>query len=207
MSTRLSPAERREQILAAARGLLRARTVEDLSVDAVAAAAGVSPGLVFHYFGSQREFRKAVIEAVANDLLAELRPSPEFSAGQQLRTGLDTFTAAVARMPALYLAIVRPGSSLSGLHSDFRSVLGEWLRAGLSRAGVTLTPALELALAGWLAFTEEALVHWLSDDQATLSRTEIVDLCERACRGALAAAAPSEWAGIEHAIDAAPARP
>ena len=53
-SRRLAASERRRQILDTARGLLEAGTPEEISVESVARHAGVSPGLLFHYFGSQR---------------------------------------------------------------------------------------------------------------------------------------------------------
>lgn len=180
---RLSPAARREQLLSVARELLRSRPAGDVTVEAVAAAAGVSAGLVFHYFGSQRELRCAVIEVAVAELLSALRPSPGLSPADQLRAGLDTFTLAVAASPELFLAVVSPGSALADVHSGFRSVVGEWLRAGLVKAGVVVTPVLEMALGGWLAFAEDVILRWVTSDAVT--REEVVELCSRTCLGML----------------------
>jgi len=180
---RLSPAARREQLLAVARDLLRSRPAGEVTVEAVAAAAGVSAGLVFHYFGSQRELRRAVIEVAVAELLSALRPSPGLSPADQLRAGLDTFTQAVAGSPELFLAVVRPGSALADVHSGFRSVVGEWLRTGLTEAGVAVTPVLEVALGGWLAFAEDVILRWVTSDAVT--REEVVELCSRTCLGML----------------------
>jgi AcrR family transcriptional regulator len=173
--------QRREQILAAAHELLESRPAAELSVDAVAESIGVSPGLIFHYFGSQHEFRRAVIEAVAAGLLAEMRPDPALSPAGQVHAALDTFTAAIARQPALYLAVVRAGSELSGVHDNMLAVLRGWLAEGLAAAGVPVTPAITVTLAGWLAFTEEAITTWVAmPAQQALTRTSLIALCERA---------------------------
>jgi AcrR family transcriptional regulator len=176
---RLSPTARREQLLSVARELLRSHPARDVTVEAVAAAAGVSPGLVFHYFGTQVLFRRAVIEVAVAELLSELQPTPGLSPAEQLLAGLDTFTEAVAESPELFLAVVRPGSALADVHSGFRSVVGEWLRVGLASAGVPITPLAEAAIDGWLAFAEDVILRWVTSE--SLTRTEVVELCTRAC--------------------------
>ena len=59
--TRLSPAERRKQILTAAAQLYRERQYDDVSLEELATAAGVARGLLHHYFGSKRELFLAVM--------------------------------------------------------------------------------------------------------------------------------------------------
>jgi AcrR family transcriptional regulator len=191
---RLAPGDRRRQILAAARTMLETRPIEDVSVEAVAAGIGVSPGLLFHYFGTQRKFRRAVIQAVASELLAQMKPDPALSPDAQLHAALDTFTAVVERSPGLYLAVVRADSELSGLHRNIRAILAGWLLQGLADAGVPVTPAVTICVSGWLAFTEDALVSWVGEASA-MPREELIGLCERACYRLLddAIADPAVW--------------
>lgn len=61
--TRLSPDARRQQILHAASKLYRERRYDDVSLEELAAAAGVARGLLHHYFGSKRELFLAVMTA------------------------------------------------------------------------------------------------------------------------------------------------
>lgn len=58
---RLSPDERRAQIVGAARELYAERRYDDVSLEELAAAAGVARGLLHHYFGSKRELFLAVM--------------------------------------------------------------------------------------------------------------------------------------------------
>jgi AcrR family transcriptional regulator len=200
---RLTPDERRRQLLGVAKTLLETGSIEDISVEAVAQEAGVSPGLLFHYFGTQRKFRRAVIQHAARELLAQMRPDPALSPHEQLHAAIDTFAASVARQPRLYLAVVRSNSDLSGLHRGVLAVLASWLTSGLAEAGVPITPAVTISVAGWLAFAEEALAGWL--DHPAMARAEIVALCERACYRLVADAIddPASWAEIEQAIRSA----
>ena len=61
--TRMAPTERSALILDAATRLFRARGFDAVSIEDVAAEAGVTRGLVHHYFGSKRELYLAVVEA------------------------------------------------------------------------------------------------------------------------------------------------
>jgi AcrR family transcriptional regulator len=66
---RLSAAERKERIVAAATGLFAARGYADAPVDAIAKAAGVSPPVVYDHFDS----KLALYEAVLDSHFANLR--------------------------------------------------------------------------------------------------------------------------------------
>jgi AcrR family transcriptional regulator len=187
--SRLAPAARRQQILTTARRLVESGQIRQISVEAVAARAGVSAGLLFHYFGTQRKFRQAVIEDIAGDLLTQMEPDPALSPVEQLRAGLATFVGYVARRPELFLAVVRTvDEDLAGLHRSMRNTLAAWLVSGLSDAGAPVDPAITTVVAGWLAFTEEALLAWIADP--AMPQADLIALCERACLLLLDAAVP-----------------
>ena len=62
--TRLSPTERRDQILDAANTLFAERGYEGASIEDIATAAGVTRGLVHHYFGGRKEVYLALLERI-----------------------------------------------------------------------------------------------------------------------------------------------
>ena len=53
--TRLDASERREQILEAANMLFAERGYDEVSIEDIAVAAGVTRGLVHHYFGGRKD--------------------------------------------------------------------------------------------------------------------------------------------------------
>ena len=62
--TRLNPAERRDQILDAANVLFAERGYEEVTIEDIATSAGVTRGLVHHYFGGRKDVYIALLERV-----------------------------------------------------------------------------------------------------------------------------------------------
>ena len=71
---RLDPAQRHEQILEAANHLFAERAYDEVSVEDIAGAAGVTRGLVHHYFGGRREVYIALVERLGAEREERLRP-------------------------------------------------------------------------------------------------------------------------------------
>ena len=60
---------RREQLLDAGVALFAVRPWEEVSIEEIAAAGGVSRGLLYHYFSGKREYYVACIEYIVERLL------------------------------------------------------------------------------------------------------------------------------------------
>ena len=60
--SRLAPGQRREQILDAANALFAERGYDEVSVEDIASSAGVTRGLVHHYFGGRKQVYIALLE-------------------------------------------------------------------------------------------------------------------------------------------------
>ena len=60
--SRLDPAQRRDQMLDAANALFAERGYEEVSVEDIARSAGVTRGLVHHYFGGRKDVYLALLE-------------------------------------------------------------------------------------------------------------------------------------------------
>lgn len=75
--TRLQTDERRAQLLTLGLRLFSTRAYDEVSIDAIADEAGVSKGLLYHYFGGKRAYYLASIEHAAGGLLASLDAVPE----------------------------------------------------------------------------------------------------------------------------------
>src|SRR3954454_16456842 len=73
MHTRLAPDERRAQVLDAARRVFAHDGFAEASTAAVAREAGVTRGLVHHYFGSRRALFLAGLEELAERLPPAIR--------------------------------------------------------------------------------------------------------------------------------------
>lgn len=67
---RMAPAERREKILAAAADMFQRHGYAGASIDAIAAASGISGPGIYRYFGGKTELLLALLEAAAAQAVA-----------------------------------------------------------------------------------------------------------------------------------------
>ncbi|GAA3095478.1 AcrR family transcriptional regulator [Kribbella aluminosa] len=180
-SSRLRPGERRAQILAAARRVLLADPHRELTVELVAAEAGVSPALLFHYFGSKKKFQYAVIEEAAAEVMLRTAPDPSLPPAEQLRAGIRAFVRAVLEAPQLYRATLLMSAAgdpeIRALHSDLRRVFSQWVIGAVAERGIEVTPVVELACHGWQGYVEQTLLVWIDDP--TVSPEALEHLCEQ----------------------------
>lgn len=189
---RLRPEERRTQILQAARRVLEADPHRELSVELVAAEAGVSPALLFHYFGSKKKFQYAVIEAAAAEVMLRTAPDLSLPPDEQLRSGIRAFVRAVLEAPQLYRATLLMSAAgdpaVRALHSELRQVFRGWVIAAVAQRGIEVTPVVELACYGWQGYVEQTLLTWI--DSPTVSPAELEHLCEHSLDAILTTARP-----------------
>ena len=82
---RLNEAERRAQLLALGRRLFTERPYDALSIDDIAAEAGISKGLLYHYFPSKRDFYVAVVDEAHFTRAAERLHVAQPAISQQIR--------------------------------------------------------------------------------------------------------------------------
>jgi Bacterial regulatory proteins, tetR family len=84
--SRLAPEQRREQILDAANALYAERAYDEVSIEDISSAAGVTRGLVHHYFG--RPQGRPLARSVSGSLLqAPSSGWPGAMSGTALRQG------------------------------------------------------------------------------------------------------------------------
>lgn len=182
---RLPPAERRAQLVALGREMLAERTLEELSIEEIADAAGVSRGLLFHYFSGKAEFALEVAKASAAELIERTEPSPDWDAEDALRFSVAAYVDYVAENPQSYVSLVRGAASgddaVRAVHEATRTALADRTIGFVTRFGFELPATERLAVRGWIAFSEEVTVNWCTlPDDARPSRDELLDLLTNA---------------------------
>jgi AcrR family transcriptional regulator len=185
---RLGPQQRRSQLVAVGMTLLRDRPLGDLALEDVAAAAGISRALPYHYFGTRGEFLIAVLEATAGDFLQATDPAPELPPLERLRAGIGAYVDWVGARPSEFLALTRSaagaGPALRGVCERCRDALVDRLTLGM---GADLAePLLRLAAAGWAAMTAEMVAAW--HRRPAVARADLVALIEQTFLAAVAVA-------------------
>jgi AcrR family transcriptional regulator len=194
--SRMSTDARREQLLEAGVELLRRRPYDEVSIEEIAAAAGVSKGLLYHYFPTKQDFVLAALERGQRQLGELTAPDPDLPPAEQLSASIDRFLDFVEAHEVAYTAIFR---SRGGSDPEIQAALERGRQERLDSLLDTLasweaapveverTPLLETAIQGWIFFVEGSVLRWL--ERRDLERDELRELLERALIGSLAAGA------------------
>jgi AcrR family transcriptional regulator len=198
--TRLRPAQRREQLLDLGVGLLSTHRLEDLSIDALAEEAGISRGLLYHYFTGKRDFHLAVLRRMAEQVYAVTAPAAEGSPLDQLAGSLSAFVGFVAANRGAYEAFVRAAAAgdadYQRIYEDARASLTGRIfeQAGpeaMAELGIVDSPAVRLLVHGWSALVEDTVLAWL-DDPRGITEQELVALLAGALAGVGALVRPTQ---------------
>lgn len=106
---RLSAADRRSAILAAALDVFSERGFGEASLDDVAARDGVSKALIYEHFSSKRELQIALLDTYVHDLLDRVTAATASAAPgeDRLRAGVDAFLAFVGERPDAWRMLAR----------------------------------------------------------------------------------------------------
>jgi AcrR family transcriptional regulator len=117
--TRLDPQERRAQLVELGLQMLSSRPLDKVAIDDIAAEAGISRGLLFHYFPTKRDYHIAVAQAAAQEMLDRTDPPAELPPAERLRTAVAAFVDHVTENRDAYVRssgarrAVTPSSSRS----------------------------------------------------------------------------------------------
>jgi AcrR family transcriptional regulator len=190
---RLSTEERREQLLSVGARLFSESPYDEVWIEQVAEIAGVSRGLLYHYFPTKRDFFAAVVERESERMLRLTAAVPGTPVREQLSAGLDTFLAYVEAhahgFRAFHRADAAGDQAVRRVYQRALAAQEQQILAALDAdpdipGGIEDRPELRIAVRGWLAFTTAVCLEWLRG--AELTREQLRDLCARALLGAIA---------------------
>ena len=192
---RMSTDERREQLLSAGVELLGRRAHDEVSIEEIAEAAGVSKGLLYHYFPTKKDFILAALSRGQEELAERLRPDADLDPATQLDVSLDAFLDYVEEHATAYTAIFRRGGGgdpdIAAALDAGRAVQMETMLVALRRwddapVSTERSVALETAVQGWTFFVEGAVLRQL--EHGGLERPQLRALLRSSLVGAVHAA-------------------
>ncbi|MGW3338643.1 TetR/AcrR family transcriptional regulator [Streptomyces sp. NPDC001009] len=190
---RLSTEERREQLLAVGARLFSESPYDDVWIERVAEIAGVSRGLLYHYFPTKRDFFAAVVERESERMLRMTAAVPGVPVREQLGAGLDAYLGYVETHAHGFRAFHRADAAgdqavrrvyqraLAAQERQILAALAADPEFGIAFEG---SPQARLAVRGWLAFTTAVCLEWLREGEP--DRDQVRELCARALLGAIA---------------------
>ncbi len=165
----------------------------------VAAAAGVSKPLIYHYFSTKGDLYRAAVHFAADELSKATLPDPTLPVGPRLLKALNAHLDWIDEHALAYRAILQGGISsdpavqaiVDRSRNDVINRLAHAFELG------NPTPPQRIALRGWVGFLEGGCLDWLATRDIT--KPHLARLLAASVAGALRAAevAPPE-ADSEH---------
>jgi AcrR family transcriptional regulator len=175
---RLDPGQRREQILDAANSLFAERAYDEVSIEDIASAAGVTRGLVHHYFGGRKDVYVALLERLGAQREERLRPPLGRSARARVDDSVARWLDWTDTNRTIWLATMAHGEDIAD--PDVRRVVADLVR----RAVALLTtyhadiaedsPRLRHALACWTGLNRAATRRWLNGEASREATHELL---------------------------------
>lgn len=183
--TRLSPQARRQQFIDLGLLSLKHQALEQVSIEDIASQAGVSAGLLFHYFDSKLDFQVALVEEQAR-IVGEVAtpdrdPEDLTEVMPILSATLGTYVDHIMENRQSLLPMLAGVSwSEPRIRTAVKSVREQIVNHFVNQAeniGIERSPRFVLAVHGWIAVVEETLVQWLDENAgfAEMTRDQVVD--------------------------------
>jgi AcrR family transcriptional regulator len=162
---RLDLDSRRDAFLATGLAVFSARSYDEVSIGDLAAAAGVSKGLLYHYFPTKRDFYVAALRKAAEQLLDQTKNDDPLDPAADLAHGIVTYLDFAKRHRPAYLALMRGGigsdPEVAAVTEETRATLATRVLERMPKGSVT--PLVRVAVRGWIGFVETTAIDWLTD--------------------------------------------
>jgi AcrR family transcriptional regulator len=156
---RLSADERRRQLVAIGLAKIVETPIQDLSMDDIATEAGISRGLLFHYFPTKTDFYLACIAAAGRRMLRTTAPDEGATGEEQVETVTRLMIEQIERRRGFYLALVHG----HGVADPRVSEVMDSVRDGSTDRVMTALDVPEArreVVRAWWAYTEDRALTW-----------------------------------------------
>ncbi len=160
------------------------RPYDAVSTDDIAARAGISRGLIFHYFPTKRDYYVAVLRVAADQLVRETVSDQEGAPPERLVAGLRAYFRFVDEHAGAYATLLRAGVGADPVVQELveatRRRFIETIRGHLAPI-VAAEPSdarlVRAGLRGWIGLVEALALDWI--DHRDLGREALVTLAAR----------------------------
>lgn len=191
--------ERRQQLIGVALELFSQRSPDDVSIDEIAAAAGISRPLVYHYFPGKLSLYEAALRRAAEDLASRFREPHQGPLGARLLRAMHRFFDFVDEHGPGFSALMRGGPAVGS--SNTNALIDAVRQAAydqiLSHLGVEDPPArLELVVRSWISLAESTALIWLDGRRIPRAELEAQLVHDFAALAAVSAAYDDEMGAL-----------
>lgn len=196
---RMGVEERKQQLIGVALELFSHRSPDDVSIDEIAAAAGISRPLVYHYFPGKQSLYEAALRRAADDLAGRFVEPPEGPLGARLLRVMGRFFDFVDDHGPGFAALMRGGpavgsSTAHAMIDEVRQAAYEQILAHLEVTGPSAR--LELVVRSWVSLAESTALLWLDGRRVPRAELERQLVHDFAALAAVSAAYDEEMAAV-----------
>ncbi|MEU5304587.1 TetR/AcrR family transcriptional regulator [Streptomyces noursei] len=198
---RMGVEERREQLIAVALDLFSHRSPEDVSIDEIAEAAGISRPLVYHYFPGKQQLYEAALRRAADELTARFVEPHEGPLGARLLRVMERYFDFVEEHGPGFSALMRGGPAIgstrtSALIDGVRQAAYTQILSHLDVEAHAPSPRLELVVRSWISLAETTALLWLDGRRVPRAELERQLVHDFAALAAVSAAYDQEMAQV-----------
>ncbi|WP_316740471.1 TetR/AcrR family transcriptional regulator [Streptomyces sp. MK7] len=205
---RMGVEERRQQLIGVALELFSHRSPDDVSIDEIASAAGISRPLVYHYFPGKLSLYEAALKRASDDLAAKFAEPHEGPLGARLLRVMRRFFDFVDEHGPGFSALMRGGPAVpadqvrSRDHVCATNALIDSVRQAaydqiLAHLRVTeAPPRLELVVRSWISLVESTALIWLDGRRVPRAELELQLVHDFAALASVSAAYDEEMAAL-----------
>ncbi|MCD7437481.1 TetR/AcrR family transcriptional regulator [Streptomyces lincolnensis] len=192
---RMGVEERRQQLIGVALDLFSRRSPNEVSIDEIAAAAGISRPLVYHYFPGKLSLYEAALKRAAEDLASRFVEPHEGPLGGRLLRVMRRFFDFVDEHGPGFSALMRGGpavgsSATNALIDSVRQIAYDQI---LSHLLVEDPPArLDMVIRSWISLVESTALIWLDGRRIPRAELELKLVHDFAALAAVSAAFDEE---------------
>ncbi|MFG3344995.1 TetR/AcrR family transcriptional regulator [Streptomyces sp. NPDC048018] len=196
---RMGVEERKQQLIGVALELFSHRSPDEVSIDEIAAAAGISRPLVYHYFPGKQSLYEAALRRAADDLAARFLEPPQGPLGARLLRVMRRFFDFVDDHGPGFAALMRGGpavgsSTTNAMIDEVRQAAYEQILAHLEVESPSAR--LELVVRSWVSLAETTALLWLDGRRVPRAELELQLVHDFAALAAVSAAYDTEMAQI-----------
>lgn len=173
---RMGVEERRQQLIGVALDLFSRRSPDEVSIDEIASAAGISRPLVYHYFPGKLSLYEAALKRASDDLADRFVEAPEGPLGARLLRVMCRFFDFVDDHGPGFAALMRGGpavgsSTTNALIDSVRQAAYIQILSHLRIEPAEAPARLELVIRSWISLVESTALIWL--DGRRIPRREL----------------------------------
>lgn len=183
---RLSAADRREAILAAALDAFSEQGFDGASLDDVAARGGVSKALIYEHFESKRDLQLALLDSFVHELIERVVGAISAGADNEarLRSGLEAFLEFAEEKPAALRLLTRnvadpaAGEALDRLREEAASTVASMMVADAPepQPGDLAVEDTSAVLAHLIAGGIQFMAGWWIENPRQLERERVIEV-------------------------------